>query len=302
MPRVQLRTEPTRWAVPRAYLDARLGRLFRRASPLPEAAPGERVYAIGDVHGRLDLLRRLLRTVRSDAAGMERTDARIVLLGDFVDRGPHSRQVLELIRLLQRRAPDRIVALAGNHEDLLLASARGDAAAQGVWLRNGGDATLRSFGLDPAEFAVSSAAERGRRLRQALGEDMLGWLEMLPLSWRSGDYFFCHAGVRPGVPLNNQRREDLLWIRHVFLDSGRDHGAVIVHGHSETDEAEIAANRINVDTAAHRSGELTAVGLQGACRWLLSTTRSYLSRVDLEAALAWSAGPRIAAERRGDRA
>jgi serine/threonine protein phosphatase 1 len=211
MPGVLVRTNrSTRWALPRARLDARLGRLFRRRPALPEAAPGERVYAIGDVHGRLDLLRRLLATLEADAAGPAPSAVRIVFLGDLIDRGPHSRQVLELVRLLQRRDPTRIVALAGNHEDLLLASVRGDAGAQRAWLRTGGDATLRSYRLDPADFAVLSAAERGRLLRQAVGADMLAWLESLPLSWRSGDYFFCHAGVRPGVALKHQRREDLL--------------------------------------------------------------------------------------------
>jgi serine/threonine protein phosphatase 1 len=293
MPQPKLRVEkPTRWAASRASLDTRLGRLLRRRRTLPEPAPGERIYAVGDVHGRLDLLRRLLRTLGTDAAGRTQSVARLVFLGDLIDRGPHSRQVLELVRRLQRRNPERILALAGNHEDLLLASARGVAGAQAAWLRNGGEATLRSYRLDPSEFISLAPTERGRRLQQALGTEMLAWLATLPVCWRSGDYFFCHAGVRPGVALKHQRREDLLWIRRAFLDSERAHGAVIVHGHSETDEVEIASNRINVDTAAHRSGELTAVGLQGPCRWLLSTARGYLSRGDLEAARSWNAGRR----------
>src|SRR5690606_5319741 len=132
-----------RWA-PRAYLDARLGALFRRTSGRPEPARGERIYAIGDVHGRLDLLRRLLRTLEADARARAHDHrARIVLLGDLVDRGPHSRQVLEHVRSLEQGDPDRMVVLAGNHEDMLLASARGDAAAQRVWLHTGGEATLR---------------------------------------------------------------------------------------------------------------------------------------------------------------
>jgi len=287
---VQARSASTVRRALRACLDAGLGALFRRAPATPETAAGERVYAVGDVHGRLDLLRRLTRTLEADAAGETARDrTRIVFLGDLVDRGPHSRQVLELVRFLQRRNPERIVSLLGNHEEMLLASAHGEAEAQRVWLRNGGDATLHSYRLDPAEFTGLAPAERGRALRQAVGADMLAWLEARPLSWQSGDYFFCHAGVRPGVPLTKQRREDLLWIRQPFLGSERAHGAVIVHGHSESDAAEVAHNRINVDTGAHRSGELTAVGLQGACRWFLSTAKTYLTRGDLEAALAWGA-------------
>lgn len=289
MPSVPLRSElPDRWG-PRAYLEARLGGLFRRAAEPAETARGERVYAIGDVHGRLDLLRRLLRAIEADASrDADGGRTRIVILGDLVDRGPHSRQVLELLRFLERRDPERLVVLPGNHEDMLLASTAGDAEAQRVWLKTGGDATLRSYRLDPAEFTGLSPAERGRVLRRTVGTDMIGWLEARPLAHQSGDYFFCHAGVRPGVPLNKQRREDLLWIRREFLGSDRSHGAVIVHGHSVTDEAQVAHNRINVDTGAHRSGELTAVGLQGPCRWFLSTTRTILHRTDLDAAREWS--------------
>ena len=118
--------------------------------------------------------------------------------------------------------------------------------------------------------------------------DTLAWLKALPLVYELGSYFFCHAGVRPGVPLKKQRREDLLWIRREFLDSSRSHGAVIVHGHSEMDEIQVARNRISVDTAAYRSGELTAVGLQGPFRWFISTTQRYLNESDLIAAKTWA--------------
>jgi serine/threonine protein phosphatase 1 len=180
---------------------------------------------------------------------------------------------------------DRVVVLCGNHEEMLLASADGNASAQRLWLETGGDATLRSFGLDPTEFMRRAPLNRGDALRQAVGRDMLAWLEALPLVYRSGGYFFCHAGVRPRVPLDEQRREDLLWIRREFLEDEGFHGAVIVHGHSETDEVEVRLNRINVDTAAHRSGKLTAVGLQGSLRWFISTAQQCLQRSDLDAAL-----------------
>ena len=251
---------------------------------LPATAAGERVYAVGDVHGRLDLFRKLLKQLEADA-GSQKCPTRIILLGDLIDRGPHSMQMLELARRMQRQNSDRLVVLGGNHEDMLLASAEGNAEAQRLWLRNGGDATLMSYGLDPSEFARLTPRERGRTLEQRVGVDTLVWLEALPSACRSGDYFFCHAGIRPGVALESQRREDLLWIRREFLSSNRFHGAVIVHGHCETDEVEVLPNRINVDTGAYRSGELTAAGLQGPLKWFVSTARRCLYRSDLSETL-----------------
>src|SRR5690606_29019107 len=142
-------------------------------------------------------------------------------LGDIIDRGPYSRQLLDLLFKVQRTT-DRVILLCGNHEELLLHSAADSGIAQAVWVENGGMATLESYGLDPRTFLEQPAKERGARLRQAVGEEILGWLSQLPLVYRSGDYFFCHAGVRPGVSLDAQRREDLLWIRDEFLRDKRD--------------------------------------------------------------------------------
>jgi diadenosine tetraphosphatase ApaH/serine/threonine PP2A family protein phosphatase len=266
------------------WLSVGLSRLFNRERSLPTTATGERIYAIGDVHGRLDLLRRLITQLGADANTPRKCSARIVFLGDLIDRGPHSREVLEFVRRMHSKNPDRVTLLCGNHEDMMLASANGHAAAQKLWLANGGDATLRSYGLNPAEFMDLAPSERGAAITRAVGADMLDWLGALPLADRSGDYFFCHAGVRPGLPLNMQRREDLLWIRGEFTNSEEKHGAVIVHGHSERDEVQVTSNRINVDTSAYRSGNLTAVGLQGPLRWFVSTAERYWNRSDLAAA------------------
>ena len=262
-----------------------LAALLRRETSVPATSQGTRVYAIGDIHGRLDLFQQLLRQLETDVGSRGSRSTRIVLLGDLIDRGPHSRQVLELARLIQRNNQGRVVVLCGNHEELLLASADGHADAQRLWLECGGDATLRSYGLDPVGFVKLSPEKRAFTLQKHVGPDMLCWLAGLPTYWRNGDYFFCHAGVRPGVPLENQRREDLLWIRREFLESQSHHGAVIVHGHCEVGDVDVRTNRIGVDTGAYRSGELTAVGLQDAFRWFVSTTRKYLSRSDLDSAL-----------------
>ena len=263
---------------------------FRRETLIPATSPGTRIYAIGDIHGRLDLLQQLLRQLEADVGSRGARSTRIVLLGDLIDRGPHSRQVLELVKLMQRHNRGRVVVLRGNHEEMLLAGADGHAEAQRLWLECGGDATLRSYGLDPGAFTSLSPEKRGFTLQKAIGPDMMNWLGSLPLTCRSGDYFFCHAGVRPGVRLESQRREDLLWIRREFLDSKRYHGAVIVHGHCEASEVDARDNRIGVDTGAYRSGELTAVGLQDSLRWFISTKRKCLSRSDLDDALARAAG------------
>ena len=264
--------------------------LFKRALAPPVTANGERVYAVGDLHGRLDLFRRLIGQLEADVGERGSRRTRIILLGDLIDRGPQSRELLEMARRMQLLNSDRFVVLCGNHEEMLLASADGNSAAQRLWLENGGDATLMSYGVEPAEFIRLTPEQRGGLLWRAVGADTLVWLEALPIFARSADYFFCHAGVRPGVPLDKQRRADLLWIRGDFLSSNRPHGAIVVHGHSETDEIEIKNNRINIDTAAYRSGRLTAVALEGSYRWFVSTTCRYLYRAELEAALKRAAG------------
>jgi serine/threonine protein phosphatase 1 len=253
--------------------------LFSRLRQLPSTAPGERIFAVGDLHGRLDLLRDLLERLKQDVAHRVPSPTRLILLGDMVDRGPSSRQLIECVQRLQKNTSG-VIALCGNHEDMLLQSAAGNGTVQQVWIDNGGDETLRSYSIEPSVFLNLTPAVRGRVLTRTLGEETIRWLNSLPLSYRSGDYFFCHAGVRPGVALEDQRREDLLWIRKEFLVSRRYHGAVIVHGHSETNRVEMRRNRINIDTAAYVSDELTALGLQGSSRWLVST----LDAVDAEPA------------------
>jgi serine/threonine protein phosphatase 1 len=243
---------------------------IRRRFKLPSTAPGERIYAVGDLHGRLDLLQDLLKQLELDAADRESASTTLLFLGDIIDRGPQSRQLVELIRRSQANG-EGVVLLCGNHEELLLASAAGNAMAQNVWLANGGDATLRSFGTAPELFAAGSPQERGTMIRQNVGGAVLDWLRSLPLCYRSGDYYFCHAGVRPGVSLEAQERADLLWIRDEFLVSKAWHGAVVVHGHSEADTVEEIHNRINIDTGAYRTGILTAMGLEGTSRWFIST-------------------------------
>lgn len=238
---------------------------------LPSTEAGERIYAVGDVHGRYDLLRALLDRIGAHTGALPPARSlHIVFLGDIVDRGPQSLEVMELLHDLQSKT-DRVLVLLGNHEEAMLQAIGGDVEMLGDWMKVGGAATVRSFGLEPFRRG-DDAADYLRRLRAAVPREWVAWLRKLPLTAQSGDYFFCHAGIRPGVALRRQARGDLLWIREDFLDDERPHGAVIVHGHSIEPKVEIRANRIGIDTGAYRTGALTALYLEDDRQEVLSTT------------------------------
>lgn len=245
------------------------GLLRRPPRGQPRTAAGERIYAIGDVHGRLDLLDTLIKSIEAQEQELPRARVAVLLLGDLIDRGPQSRDVLErLVSMVAERSGT--IVLRGNHEAALLDSMDMDPAAQRGWLENGGLATLESFGIDPPADH-EDAIEFAERLSEGIAAPLQDFLRALPLSTQSGDYFFCHAGVRPGVPLAKQRADDLLWIRDGFMDDERYHGAVIVHGHTVVDQVEFRANRISIDTGAYRTGVLSALCLHEDRRWTLAT-------------------------------
>lgn len=236
------------------------------------AAPdGTRVYAIGDIHGRLDLLIRLETMIEADLATARPKRAVAVYLGDYVDRGPDSRGVLD--RLLDRPLPvDEIVHLLGNHEDTMCRFLADPWVGEN-WMRFGGRETLSSYGvaLDPGLPPERWLVQAQEAFNRAVPERHLAFLEGLPLKHEEGGYLFVHAGIRPRVALDRQRRHDLLWIRHEFLDSEADHGRVVVHGHSISNEPELLSNRIGIDTGAFMTGCLTALVLEGRERRFLAT-------------------------------
>lgn len=237
---------------------------------MPSTESGDRVYAIGDIHGRYDLLTSLMDQIGEHAGALPPSRSlHIVMLGDIIDRGPQSAAALELLYDLQKTS-DRVVVLLGNHEEAMLQALEGSTESLRGWMNVGGDATVRSFGLDPYQ-RDDDPRDYIRKLRAAVPREWVAWLKRLPLFARSGDYFFCHAGIRPGVALRRQTRSDLLWIREDFLDDEADHGAVIVHGHSIEPEVTIRANRIGIDTGAYRTGVLTALYLEGEQRGVIST-------------------------------
>lgn len=236
----------------------------------PSIPAGRRVYAIGDVHGRLDLLDRLIRMIGSDDAQRPHVETEIILLGDLIDRGPDSAGVVA--RAMTGSAGFApLYTLMGNHEEQLLDGVAGDGQMVSAWLFYGGKETLRSFGVPDQIILSGDEGIMMRAARAAIPNHVVMWMHRLPLTRRIGDYLFVHAGVRPGVPLDQQNPLDLRWIRREFLESEADHGAVIVHGHSVRPEVQMHPNRIGIDTGAYATGKLTAIGLEGTDRWILQT-------------------------------
>ncbi len=245
-------------------------RLFgaRRDNPGPALPPGYRLYAVGDVHGRDDLLGDLLAQIEADSVRRGRARLVIVFLGDLVDRGPSSRQVVERLRTY---GPDgvRPVFLTGNHEEVLLRILGGETRLIPDWLRFGGAECLASYGVDAAELSRLPPAQAIEAVRSAIPKEHVDFLRGFDDTFRAGSYLFVHAGIRPGIPLEQQSKTDLRWIREPFLKDGSEHGFTVIHGHTIREEVEERANRIGIDTGAYRSGVLTALGLEGSERWYL---------------------------------
>jgi len=231
----------------------------QRPAALP---PGLRVYAIGDVHGRADLLRELDERIAADARGGSAREMRTVLLGDYVDRGPDSREVVERI-VRGRLGGLPTTCLLGNHEAMLLRFLE-DVAEARRWLTYGGRATLMSYGVPAARGDATDAALGAlqREFRDRFPSEHRDFLARLPRHASFGDYFFVHAGIRPGVPIERQNDTDLIWIREEFLASSDFHGRIVVHGHSYKHEPEVMPNRIGIDTGAYATGRLTCLVLE----------------------------------------
>jgi serine/threonine protein phosphatase 1 len=236
----------------------------------PSVPQGQLIYAIGDIHGRADLLALLLDQIAVDAAKSKDAKRRtLVFLGDYIDRGHDSRRVVDN---LLGGLPDGfdVHFLKGNHEEIML-NFVDDPSYLGHWLANGADATFRSYGMDVAELVRKGAAPEAwrRALLASLPEAHRDFFEALELAVSFGDYLFVHAGVRPGVPLDAQDPHDLVWIRGPFLQSNEDFGKVVVHGHTPGREPVIRANRIGIDTGAVFTDRLTALRLEDGSRKLL---------------------------------
>jgi serine/threonine protein phosphatase 1 len=237
-------------------------RLNARAQrPRPRLPDGVRIYAVGDVHGRADLLDQVLSRIDADLAGDPNCRPVQVFLGDYVDRGPSSCGVLD--RLIKRSRTHEIVCLKGNHESYVLEFLRNPAILDD-WRMFGGLQTLQSYGLRPSLNADSTEqVELAMALDASLPNHHRAFLGSLSPSFICGDFFFVHAGVKPGIQLEQQQEEDLLWIRDDFLLCEEDFGKMIVHGHTPVRDPDIRHNRINIDTGAYTTGRLTCLIIEG---------------------------------------
>ena len=233
-----------------------------------QVRPDLRIYAIGDVHGHADLLGKLATQIAADLASKPVAEFVTVLIGDYIDRGPASSAVIE--RLLRRDFPTPIITLRGNHEQMLL-DGLADSQELKNWLFNGGVETLTSYGIGHVDRQDSDAERLRRTLLDALPASHLDFLHATELSRAIDGYFFCHAGIQPGVALSQQSPDVLMWIRAPFHLSKADHGKVVVHGHTPVRKPESLPNRINIDTGAFKSGRLTCLVLEGEDRRFLHT-------------------------------
>lgn len=252
---------------------SKLRNLFRatESAPPPAVPAGSRAYAVGDIHGRADLFGPLIAAIDADDAAREPAETTVVLLGDLVDRGPDSAGVIALARSWSKARTVR--ALMGNHEEMFL-DAFEDEAILRHFLRFGGRETVLSYPIDPAAYTAASLAESQDLMRQAIPEEDLAYLRRMEDMVTIGDYLFVHAGIRPGVPIDQQRTGDLRWIREQFTRHKDSFGPVVIHGHTIYDRPEIGFNRIGIDTGAYQSGRLTAIGLEGTNRWLIEATET----------------------------
>ena len=220
-----------------------------------------RIYAIGDIHGRLDLLNELLARISSDITLRPTARPLYVFLGDYIDRGSASRETID--RLIEHGKTHASIFLKGNHE-LIAIKCLSDRGLFDQWLRLGGLETLVSYGV-PAETLANGKqiAELQSAFHSALPQAHFRFFRDLKNSFECGDFFFAHAGVRPNVELSRQKENDLLWIRGEFLSSNEDFGKIVVHGHTPTREIEVGPNRINIDTGAFATGRLSCLVLEG---------------------------------------
>lgn len=238
------------------------------APPVAKIPEGQRVYAIGDIHGRADLLAGMIAAIDADDLARGSAQTTVVLLGDLIDRGPDSAGVIRLAREWQQRRPVRI--LMGNHEEMFLDALEQEEVMR-HFLRFGGREMLLSYPLDPLAYTRAELGEVADLALAVIPEQDITFIRSFEDQVELGDYLFVHAGIRPGVALADQRRADLRWIREAFLDHDKSFGRVVVHGHTISDSAQIRHNRIGIDTGAYRSGRLTALGLEGTNRWLLTS-------------------------------
>jgi len=242
----------------------------RREQHGPSGPPNQRAYVVGDIHGRLDLLDQLLTRIHAELEQRPAEKTVLAFVGDLIDRGPNSAQVVERLRTY-RHSGVRPVFILGNHEEVLLRVHDGDTELITKWRWFGGTQCLESYGVDVQHLASLDSAGALALIQDAIPPEHVAFLERFVDSCRFGDYLFVHAGIRPGIELAAQLQSDLRWIREPFLLDDSDHGFVVVHGHTISERVEERSNRIGIDTGAYQSGILTALAIENGQRWYVDT-------------------------------
>jgi serine/threonine protein phosphatase 1 len=252
-------------------------------APRARGKEGSRAYAVGDIHGRLDLLNLLLDRIEADMASRERKRTFLIFLGDLIDRGPDSAGVVERLRTY-RHPGVRPIFLGGNHEEVLLRILAGDEGVLPSWLKFGGAECAASYGLDPEALKRIEDRAAGQLVNARVPRAHREFLESFADTFSFGDYLFVHAGIRPGIAVEEQARSDLRWIREPFLTDAKEHGFVVVHGHTIVERVEERPNRIAIDTGAYHTGILTALGVEDDQRWFLTTASDTGTDAELQSA------------------
>ena len=251
-----------------------IGKWRARRAPaplwLPAVPPGERYYAIGDIHGCDGLLRQLFAMIEAEDAQLAPARRTLLFLGDYVDRGPASRSVIDMLMTVDQSRVSAIF-LMGNHEEILLSVLDGLDGAAALFDQVGGRETLASYGADPDLLADAEADALADLARACIPAEHQRWIRGLQASHRAGDYLFVHAGIRPGVAIEDQDPREMRWIRGDFLTHEGPHGVMVVHGHSAGLDIDERENRLGIDTGAYVSGVLTAVCLEDNRRWFIQT-------------------------------
>lgn len=257
---------------------------FRIPRPRFSVAPGQRlsppmvpdrpIYAVGDIHGRVDLLRKALRLIEEDALTHRMERFGLVFLGDYIDRGYASAQVLSTLFRLGRRNPNWVVCLRGNHEQLLLDFLENPGQIGPIWLRNGGRWTLESFGirLSDASLIAADIEELSEALRAAIPRAMVEWLRQMPFAWQSGNIGFIHAGAAPDLPIEAQDPQVAIWGHPDFTKKARTDDLWVVHGHIVVPDVRIRDARVALDTGAYATGRLSVLAIEPDERPRILTT------------------------------
>lgn len=250
------------------------------APPAAQMPHDVRAYAIGDVHGRLDLLDQLIEAIDADDAARPAAQTHLIFLGDLIDRGPQSAEVVQRTIEIANTRPN-VSVIAGNHEEVFLLALDGDREALRFFVRIGGRETILSYGVSPEAYDRSDYDGLAALLAEHVPAAHVEFLRSLKDTVTLGDYLFVHAGIRPGVAREDQKISDLRWIRRTFLDFEGHNGFVVIHGHTPSSAVEYRHNRVGIDTGAWETGRLTALGLQGTDRWQIDTAEPLRHAVGL---------------------